>query len=241
MEIGVIGFGSFGKFMAKHLNTKAEVFVFDIVDKEKEAKEIGVKFVSLKEAASKEVVIISIPMENLEEVLITIRDSLQKNALVLDVCSLKMFSCELMGKILPKGVDIVGTHPLFGPNSASNSIQGMKIVLVSVRVSNGRLENVKSFCKSFGLNVILVSAEEHDRQMAESQALTHFIGQAIKNSGVRRIELSTITFDKLMDVVDIIGDDTRALFNNMQTMNPFAKDAREKFLAELNKIDGDLK
>lgn len=239
MEIGVIGFGNFGKLMAKHLKTKAEVFVSNTSNKEKEAKELGVNFVSIKEAASKEIVILSMPMENLEEVLIAIKDNLQKDALVLDVCSLKMFSCELMEKILPKNVEIIGTHPLFGPQSTQNSIEGMKIVLIPVRTS--RLEKVKSFCESLGLKVFITTSEEHDKQMALSQALTHFIGQAMKNAGIKRVELSTKTFDKLIEVAEIIGNDTPALFNNIQTMNLFAKDAREKFLLELNKINSDLK
>jgi len=73
--------------------------------------------------------------------------------------------------------------------------------------------------------------------MALSQALTHFIGQAMKNTGIKRVELSTKTFDKLMDVAEIIKNDTPALFRNMQEMNPFAKDARNNFLSELNKIN----
>ncbi|MDD5192454.1 MAG: prephenate dehydrogenase/arogenate dehydrogenase family protein [Candidatus Nanoarchaeia archaeon] len=236
MEIGIIGFGSFGRLIAKHLKTRAKIYVSDIINKEKEAKEIGVSFVSVKQAASKEIVILSMPMENLQEILISIKEILQKNALVLDVCSLKVFSCELMKKILPKDVEIIGTHPLFGPQSAPNSIEGSKIAIIPIRTS--RLDEVKSFCESLGLKVFITTSKEHDKQMASSQALVHFIGQAMENCGIKRTDLSTRTFDKLMDIAEIIRNDTPALFNNMQTMNPFAKEVREKFLDELNKING---
>ncbi|MBI2628959.1 prephenate dehydrogenase [Candidatus Pacearchaeota archaeon] len=241
MEIGIIGFGSFGRLMAKHLKSKAKVFVFDNVNKEKEANEMGVSFIPIEKVASKQIVILAVPMENIEEVLVKIKDSLQKNALVFDVCSLKIFSCELMKKILPESVEIIGTHPLFGPQSAPNSIEGMKIALCNVRVDNETFDLVKEFCKSLGLNVFVTTPEEHDRQMALSQALTHFIGQAMKNADIKRIELSTKTFDKLMDVAEIIGNDTPALFNNMQTMNPFAGEVRQRLMNELNKIDVELK
>jgi prephenate dehydrogenase len=239
MEIGIIGFGRFGKLMARHLKKEADIFVSDSINKEKDARELGISLVSIKEAASKEIVILSVPMENLENVLFEIRGNLQKNALILDVCSLKMFSCEIMKKVLPENVEIIGTHPLFGPQSALDSIEGMKIAITPVRTS--RLNEVKSFCESFGLKVFITTPEEHDKQMALSQALTHFIGQAMKNTGIRRLELSTKTFDKLMDVVEITGNDTPELFNNMQMMNPFANETREKFVLELNKIQDELK
>jgi prephenate dehydrogenase len=240
MEIGIIGFGNFGKLMAKHLAKKAEVFVADAINKEQEAKELGVNFVPINEAASKEIVILSVPMENLEETLITIKDNLKQNALVLEVCSLKMFSCNLMEKILPKNVEIIGTHPLFGPQSAPHSIQGMKIALMNVRAKQEIFNKVKTFCENLGLNVIITTPEEHDKQMAHSQALTHFIGQALKNMGIKRVEMSTKTFDDLMNIADIIKNDTPALFNNMQTMNPFAKEAREKFVREAKKMNAQL-
>jgi len=235
MEISIIGFGNFGKFMAKHLSKKAEVFVTDTENKEKEAEEIGVSFVSLQEALKNKIIILAVPMENIVSLLHEIKDSLQPGTLILDICSLKLFSCNAMEEILPRSIEIIGTHPLFGPNSAPNSVEGMKIAITPVRTS--RLDKVKSFCESLGLKVFITTPEEHDKQMALSQALTHLIGQAMNNAGIKRVELSTKTFDKLMDVVEIIRNDTPALFKNMQQMNPFAKDAREKFVIELNKIN----
>jgi len=238
MEISIIGFGNFGKLMAKHLRKKAEIFVTDTENKAKEAEELGVSFVSLQEALKNKIIILAVPMENIVSLLHEIKDRLQPGTLILDICSLKIFSCNAMEEILPKNIEIIGTHPLFGPNSAPNSLEGMKIAITPVRTS--KLEKVKSFCESLGLSVFITTPEEHDKQMALSQALTHFIGQAMKNTGIKRVELSTKTFDKLMDVAEIIKNDTPALFRNMQEMNPFAKDARNNFLSELNKIQREL-
>ncbi len=241
MEIGIIGFGNFGRFMAKRLKNKASIFAADITDKSKEAQESGINFASLDEVAAKKIVILAVPMEKLEETLNKIRNRLQAGALVLDVCSLKMFACDAMNRILPSNVEIIGTHPLFGPQSAPNSIAGMRIALCKVRCSNKTFSKVEEFCKSFGLKVIIATPEEHDRQMAVSQALTHFIGQVAKQMNLKRVNLSTKTFDDLMNIVDIIKNDTPALFENMQTMNPFAKEARESFISEGIKLDNILK
>jgi len=133
MKIGIIGFGNFGKFMAKQLKEKAEIIVTDVVNKEKEAKEIGVKFDSLENLLQSKIIILAVPMENFKVMLHKIKDKLLPGTLILDVCSLKVFSCNAMKEILPENVEIIGTHPLFGPQSAHDSIKGMKIVLCNVR------------------------------------------------------------------------------------------------------------
>ena len=237
-DIGIIGFGNFGKFIAKHLvQAGFTVLVSDTINKTREANELGVTFVSLSEVCKSQIIILAMPMENLEEILNQIKDRLNPGTIILDVCSLKMFACEAMNRILPKNVEIIGTHPLFGPNSAPGSLAGMKIALVKVRIKQKTFQKISNFCEKLNLKVILTTAEEHDKQMAFSQALTHFIGQVMKKSEIKRVEMSTLTFDKIMDVVDIIGNDSPSLFNNMQTMNPFAKQARDSFVTETIKLN----
>ncbi len=241
MQASIIGFGNFGKLAAKHLIKKGiDISISDVLDKSGEVKEIGGKFVSLEEACKNKIIILAVPMENFKEVLERINEKLSPGTLVIDVCSLKMFSCDLMKKILPKHVEIIGTHPLFGPQSAPESIKGMRIVLINVRAKNKTFEGIKEFCKNLELKIIETTTEKHDEQMAFSQALTHFIGQICKRNNIKRVEMSTKTFDDLMDIVDIIKNDTPALFSNMQCMNPFAKQARDKFVEEAEKLNDDL-
>lgn len=234
MEIGIIGFGSFGKFMALHLAKRFKIFVYDIAKIPEESCSMQVTFSSLEEVLKKDVIILAVPMESLEKTLYKIKDKIKENSLVMDVCSLKMFSCSLMDKILPKNIEIIGTHPLFGEKSAKNNIRGMKIALCNVRSS--RLEKVKTFCEQLGLKVIITSPEEHDKQMAFSQALTHFIGRTAQRSDIKRVALSTKTFDDLMDIIEVIKEDSSVLFENMQTMNPFASEIRSRFLEEARKL-----
>jgi prephenate dehydrogenase len=238
LRISIIGFGNFGKFTAKHLIQKGiSIRVTDIYDKTKEAEEIGAEFVSLNEACKNKIIILAMPMENLKETLLKIKDKLQAGTLVLDVCSLKMFSCEAMNLILPKNIEIIGTHPLFGPQSAKNSIEGMKIALINVRARAEIFKKIRRFIERLGLKIIETTSEEHDKQMAISQALTHFIGMICKNMDIQKVELSTKTFDDLMKIVEIIKNDSPELFNNMQQMNPFAKQMRERFVDAARELE----
>ena len=85
------------------------------------------------------------PMEKLGKTLNQTKDKINQNSLILDVCSLKMFACETMKRILPSNMEIIGTHPLFGPQSAPNSIEGMKIALVNVRARQETFERQPVF------------------------------------------------------------------------------------------------
>lgn len=227
--------------MAKHLARGNKVEVWDVNEKKKEAMEAGVDFVAFEKVAKNPIVILAVPMESIEDVLGKLSGLLSKGALVIDVCSLKGFVCKLMNESLPADVEILGMHPLFGPQSTKFGITGGKIAFCPVRVSELALSESKKFCESLGLKVFLTTPEEHDKQMAASQALTHFIGQAMHCSGIKRVELSTKTFDSLMDIADIIKNDSPELFKNMQELNPFALETRRRFLNSLNKIEESLK
>ncbi len=78
MKIGIIGFGQLGQFAAKHLINGFDVLAADKFDRRKEADEIGAKFVSMEEAASQDVVIVSVPISRFESALMEIRGFLKK-------------------------------------------------------------------------------------------------------------------------------------------------------------------
>ncbi len=67
-------------------------------------------------------------------------------------------------------VDVVGTHPIFGPHGVDMDRQ--RVVLVRGRGDLG-FERVKHLYESFGADIVEASAEEHDAQMALIQVLLH--------------------------------------------------------------------
>ncbi len=235
-EIGVVGFGAFGQFMVNHLSKHFTIHVYDTNNRIKEAEALGVKLSGFDEVVNKEIVILAMPMDKLESVLIQMNEKTKKGALIMDICSLKGFAEELMKKHL-KDVEIIGTHPLFGPQSAANGIEGCKIALCNFEASKETFGKVKAFCEKLGLKVYVTNSEEHDKQMAVSQAMTHFVGMALHKSNVERVDMSTKTFDKLMDIVDIVKNDSLSLFDGMHVFNREAKGIRKKFIDECKKSD----
>ena len=66
-KIGLLGFGSFGQFMVKHLVQHFEVVVWNRSPRPDEAKNLGVKQVSIAEACDAEIVIPCVPVQFLEK------------------------------------------------------------------------------------------------------------------------------------------------------------------------------
>ena len=235
-EVGFIGFGSFGKFIMPYLSPYFNVSVYDKRDVAAECKALKVYCGTLKEVASKEIVILAVPVQFLETVIQEIVPFVQPNALIADVSSVKVKPMQLMEKYFPDTVQIVGTHPLFGPQSGKNGIENLNLVLCPVRTSRAEIIR-KFFSNILKLNVLERSPEIHDQQMAYVQALTHFVGRAVNNMDIPDVEQKTPAYQYLLDIKRNLGQDSMDLFLTIENENPYAKDVRQKFMTELERLD----
>ena len=238
-EIGIIGFGHFGRFIASHLNKTNKVFVSDKINKYREAQKIGVIFCSQKEVVSKDILILAVPTFELKNLLIKIKPHLKKETIVIDICSVKILPCKLMKNILSHN-EVIGTHPLFGPQSGNHGIKDMKIVVCPVRASSNSLNKIKKILNKLGLRIIESSPKEHDKAMASSHALMHFIARSFINIGITNQEIKISSLDKALEIVDIFKYDSSQLFRDVQNFNPFAKKIRKRFIREIMKIEKEL-
>jgi len=238
-ELGFIGFGNFGQFIIPYLTPYFEITVFDTVDYSQEAKKHGVKWGALKDTAGKDFVALAIPVQFLEPLLIKIKGYLKPGALVFDLSSVKVKPVDLMLKHLPEHVEIVGTHPLFGPQSGKNGIAGLNIVICPIRTKkSGNLH--RFFSQELKLNVLERTPVNHDQQMAYVQALTHFIGRAINAMDIPDVEQKTPAYQYLLDIKRNLGQDSMDLFLTIELENPYAKQIRDNFIVELQKLNKTL-
>lgn len=236
--LGIIGFGRFGRLAAGHLKKHFKVWACDSKNLSEEAKKIGVEFGDLAECASKDVVLICVPISGFEGALKKAVPFLKKGSIVLDVCSVKEMPAALMKSQVPEWCDCIGAHPLFGPDTAADSLNGKKIALCPVRTC--KLDDVKRFLEKLGLEVIITTPEEHDRQMAKSMVLVHLIGRALLEMGAQEVDLSTKTHEMFIEAAKVAKNDSEELFVDIQTYNRFAKKARKEIIEKLEKIDSKL-
>ncbi len=198
----------------------------------------GIRSGSLEEAASRGTVVLAVPISAMRNVLREISSMVRKGALVCDTCSVKMLPIEWMQSILPDYVKILGTHPCFGPDSIRPGFTGNKVVLCPGRGCEG--DRVAGFLSRLGLTVIRSSPDEHDRMMARSQVLAHFLGRAVMKLGIRREEITTQGFEQLMEILQFVRNDTEELFRDLQTLNPYAGVMRKALIHSLEEIDAKL-
>jgi len=239
-QLGFIGYGGFGRFIIPYLRPYFNVVVHDRIDLSAQAKEQKVQWGTLEQAISCDLVALAVPVQYLEELLIQIGPKIKPGTLVFDVSSVKVKPVDLMIKYLPSSVDIIGTHPLFGPQSGKNGIDGLNIVICPVRTSMSN-NLVRFFAQELKLNVLERTPVNHDKQMAYVQALTHFVGRAINEMDIPDVEQKTPAYQYLLDIKRNLGQDSMDLFLTIQNENPYAKEVRVSFMEELKLLHEKLK
>ena len=239
-RVGLIGFGRFGKLIVKHLSGDFKFYVYDKANKKEEIRKSYATPSSLEEVCEKEIVILAVPISSMERTLIKIKNLLKRNVLVVDVCSVKEYPVKLMKNILPKNVQILATHPLFGPDTASDSLEGRKIALCKVRVSSNLHSHIKRFLESKGLLVIETTPDKHDREIAKSLVLTHLIGRALIDMKASNVNIDTRGYRDLMRILNTVKNDVWQLFEDMNHYNKYSKKVRGKFVKSMSRINRKL-
>lgn len=229
-SLGLIGFGAFGRLTASHLAPHFALRVFD------PAYDCTA---GLVETARCQVVVIAVPVAKMADVLKTIAPHLRRGALVLDVGSVKVEPARLMRELLPAHVDIVATHPLFGPQSARDGVHGHKIALCPIRGSAHR--RVVAFLEgSLGLQVIRTTPDAHDRDAALAQGLTHLIARVLVQMEPLPELITTRSFDLLREAVEMVRHDAPEVFDAIERLNPYAPEVRRRFFDLAALLDAEL-
>ncbi|WP_264483994.1 prephenate dehydrogenase/arogenate dehydrogenase family protein [Methylobacterium sp. W2] len=201
--------------------------------------EAGVRNSTLAEAAACPVVILAAPVSKLAEVVCAIGPHLQPGALVLDVGSVKIVAARIMADGLPDHVEIVATHPLFGPQSARSGLKGLKIAVCPIR-GRGGWRAAAFLRKHLGLDVILTDPEAHDRAAASVQGLTHLIAKVFVEMEPLPTRMTTKSFDLLMQAVGMVRHDAPEVFDAIERANPYAADIRHRFFAHASRLETEL-
>ena len=237
-QVGLIGYGRFGRMVYRYLKEVTDLRVYD---SDREAVAALPEAVGLEQAAASEILIFSVPISEMESVCREVLPFVREGQVLIDTCSVKKKPLELMERMFSTGVQILGTHPLFGPDSGQEGIAGFKIVVCPVRVRDEAYREITGFLHDLDLLVVEVTPEEHDRQIAQTQAIFHLIAQAMKDLGWGVKAISTPGPDTFYRLVKTVQQDTSQLFEDMARQNPFAAEYRKKFMQTLEELDSQLR
>lgn len=214
LSLIIIGFGAFGQLVAELLRPHANIWICDPSAEARErAHAHRIPLALEADFSSADMIILSMPTHALESCLNWISPLLLPGQIVVDVCSVKEKPALLMQAILPRGVEIIATHPMFGPQSAKNGISGLQMVICPVR--GKRWRPLAHFLREgLGLRVIVTTPEEHDRQAAATQGLTHLLARALGIFEHRPL-IRTRSFELLMEAVAMVSNDAPEVFDTI--------------------------
>ena len=230
-----------------------EVWIVDKSEHTEEiATQIGVQFLNtdiLKliegeverkdEIVDTDVLLISVPIDITGRVIERLGLKMHDDSLLMDITSVKKMPIEMMDRFTNKGVEILGTHPLFGPTT--KSMQGQTIVFVPSR--KGPLyERIYGMFERNGARIEVLTAEEHDEIMSVILGLTHFIllsfGITLKNLDFdveRSRKFTSPMYEIIMDFVGRLLHQDPHLYAMIQTNFEMGK-IHESFLTVANRL-----
>lgn len=231
-SICIVGFGAFGEFAARLLAPHAQVSVYDRSGAMLErASGLGFETVVRLQDIAADIVILAVPVPALDCCLHDLAPHLRPGQMIVDVCSIKEEPALLMCRLLPADVEILATHPMFGPGSAGAALVGLQIVLCPIR--GKRWRRIGAFLKlRFGLEVIVATPEDHDRQAAMTQGLTHLLAHALATLG-NHPRIRTRSFALMTEAFAMVSGDTPELFETITKRNRHVMPLRNKLLRAL--------
>lgn len=238
--VGIIGFGDFAQLLVRELGSLVNVYV-STRQSTPETKGLKIKFVDDATALSCDTIIPCMPAQALEQYFTEHREEINPKAVVVDISSVKVKPVEVLTRVLPETVQIIATHPLFGPQSAKRGVKGQKIMMYPVRINKVTYELSKQFVKrKLGLQIIECTPEEHDQMMAYVQGLSHYIGRAMQIMDIPETELATKAYNDLLDMRRIQANDSWELFQSIMFENQFTGIVQQRFKKAQAELDQKL-
>jgi len=240
IEAGIIGFGRFGRLLAGILSVDHQILVYDPVEPDLTDYPF-IRKGSMPMVAAQKNLFFAVPILGFEEALQAAIPYLRKDALILDVLSVKVFAYEVMKRLLPKGVGILPTHPMFGPDSIGEGLSDLPFVLCPTpETPPDSLCYWRGYLGNKGFRVVEMDCEEHDRITASSLCLTQLLGRLLDRLAIDSSPIDTKNFQALLRLRESTCHDSPGLFTGLQLFNPFALQMRKRVREELAALEKEL-
>ena len=230
MKITIIGgSGKMGQWFARYLLTEGNEVIITGRNQEKllaAGEDLGaVTSTDLASAVSQaDVIIISVPIDDFENIVRQLQPQLAPEQIILDITSLKESPVNTMHRHL-KANRVLGTHPVFGPGA--KDVRNQNFVLTPTNQTEAILAGkIKGYLEERDAKVTLMPPEEHDKMMAVILGMAHFIAIVSADTLLGFDNLSLMetiggsTFKALMTLVKSVISEDPVFYASLQKHLP---------------------
>jgi prephenate dehydrogenase len=239
------GTGEMGQWFTRFFKSNGyDVSVWGSGGKVEIARRMGVEFVPDLDRAIPEsdIVIITVPINITGQVIRETAPKMKSGSLLMDLTSLKVRPTEAMKEYAPADVEILGTHPMFGPSIPS--LHGQIVILTPIQDRCRKWYPViRSLLEDNGAHIEVISPQEHDRFVSVVQGLTHFAYITIGTT-FNRLDFSVSesrrfmspVYDIMVDFVGRILGQNPYLYAFIQMENPEVLKVHDAFMQECREM-----
>ncbi|KAJ1417731.1 Prephenate dehydrogenase [Sesbania bispinosa] len=242
LKIGIVGFGTFGQFLAKTMIKQGHTLAATSrSDYSELCLQMGIHFfrdVSEFLDADMDVILLCTSILSLSEVVGSMPlTRLKRPTLFVDVLSVKEYPRNLLLRVLPEEADILCTHPMFGPVSGKDGWKELTFMYEKVRIRDE--PTCSKFLRIFateGCKMVEMSCEEHDKAAAKSQFITHTIGRTLAEMDIKSTAIDTKGFETLVQLKETVKGCSFDLYSGLFVHNRFARQELENLEHALYKV-----
>lgn len=188
--------------------------------------------------ARNDVVLLAVPIPELEGVVRNIGPHTPESGVVIDIASLK--DAPVRAMLAYCRGEVIGSHPLFGPSTAS--LEGQLFFLCPAK-STRWIVWLKAFLADRGAEIAEIDPLRHDRLMGTVQVLRHMLlftfGRTLMDLDfdlASELKLSGPLFSQLAGLLSRQVEQSPDLFANLAIHNPTTDEVSHHFLAAAREI-----
>ncbi|MDC0343894.1 prephenate dehydrogenase/arogenate dehydrogenase family protein [Pelagibacteraceae bacterium] len=197
--ISIIGCGLIGSSIIRAISEKHISKKIVIYDKSSEALSFLKKEIPKIEVAkdlfsaskNADLLIVATPLSSYEEIFLTIKDCLKKNAIITDTGSVKKEINKIIENLDLKNNSWIASHPIAGTEDSGPKAGYAKlfenrwcIISPSPKAKKDEIIQIQKFWKLLGSKVKVMSFEEHDYILSLTSHLPHAIAYSLVRTAI---------------------------------------------------------
>jgi prephenate dehydrogenase len=224
-RIAVIGAGGMGAWFTRFFKSRGHLVIVADRDSSKAkrlASKLRAKYASnnIEAARESDIIILATPANVIPKVIKEILPVLRRDAMICEISATKSIVMPALRSAEKRGAKIASIHPMFGP--LTHDIRDRSIIAIRTGKDTRGYTTMKYLLQ--GARFFLTDQDIHDRQMAVTLGLPHFLNMAFAMTLSKRRNLAEIrkyagrTFNLQMLLAQAIADEPETTAD-IQIMN----------------------